>query len=71
MTEDPKNDLLTTPEVAMITRTPASTLRNWRNTGAGPRSFRLGKRVVYRHSDVQAWITTCEAREHRSATSSG
>jgi predicted DNA-binding transcriptional regulator AlpA len=71
MTDDPTNELLTTPEVAMITRTPASTLRNWRNTGAGPRSFRLGKRVVYRHSDVQAWIATCEAREHRSATWSG
>ena len=37
----------------------ASTLRWWRhlNNGTGPRWFKLGpRRVVYRRSDVVAWL---------------
>lgn len=49
-------DLLTTAEVATLTRAPLSTVRYWRHVGTGPRSFRLGRRVVYLRSDVQAWI---------------
>jgi predicted DNA-binding transcriptional regulator AlpA len=49
-------DLLTTAEVALITRSPASTLRYWRHLGSGPYSFRLGRRVVYRRADVTAWL---------------
>jgi len=49
-------DLLTTTELAEITRTPASTLRYWRHIGTGPHSFRLGRRVVYRRADVTAWL---------------
>ena len=50
------DDLLTTTEVALITRAPASTLRYWRHIGTGPRSFKLGRKVVYRRDDVAAWI---------------
>jgi predicted DNA-binding transcriptional regulator AlpA len=39
-----------------------ATLRYWRHLGTGPRSFRLGRRVVYRLADVGAWI---EAQDHR------
>jgi len=53
---DNPEDLLTTAEVAAITRTPASTLRYWRHLQSGPHSFRLGRRVVYRRSDVTAWL---------------
>jgi predicted DNA-binding transcriptional regulator AlpA len=53
-------DLLTTGEVAVITRAPASTLRYWRHVGTGPRSFRLGRLVVYRRDDVLNWIQHCE-----------
>ena len=49
-------DLLTTQEVALICRAPLSTVRYWRHIGAGPISFRLGRRVVYRRSDVHSWI---------------
>jgi predicted DNA-binding transcriptional regulator AlpA len=48
--------LLTTKEVAEITRLAPETLRYWRWKGMGPKSFRLGSRVVYRESDVTAWI---------------
>ena len=29
----------------------------WRHLGTGPRSFRLGRRVLYRADDLQDWIT--------------
>ena len=47
---------LTISEVAAIVRAPLATLRYWRHLGTGPRSFRLGRRVVYRAGDLQAWI---------------
>jgi len=31
-------------------------MRYWRHLGTGPRSFRLGRRVVYRLGDLRAWI---------------
>jgi predicted DNA-binding transcriptional regulator AlpA len=50
------DDLLTTAEVALIMRSPVSTLRYWRHLGTGPHSFRVGRRVVYRRADVSAWL---------------
>ena len=52
------DELLTISEVAAIVRAPLATLRYWRHLGTGPRSFRLGRRVVYRVGDLQAWIET-------------
>lgn len=49
--------ILTLGEVAELTRTSPNTLRFWRTRGTtGPRSFRIGKRVMYREEDVLAWI---------------
>jgi DNA-binding transcriptional MerR regulator len=50
------HDLLTIGEAAEIVRAPVATLRYWRHLGTGPRSFRLGRRVVYRALDLQTWI---------------
>lgn len=47
--------LLTTEEVADLFRTVPATVRYWRHVGKGPRSFKVGRRVLYRQSDVQAW----------------
>ncbi len=55
-------ELLTLAEVAAIVRAPIATLRYWRHLGTGPRSFRLGRRVVYRATDLQTWID-----EHHNA----
>jgi excisionase family DNA binding protein len=49
-------ELLTIAEAAELLRAPVATLRYWRHLGAGPRSFRLGRRVLYRREDLQAWI---------------
>ena len=50
--------LLTITEAAAIVRAPVATLRYWRHLGTGPRSFRLGRRVLYRHDELLAWINT-------------
>jgi DNA-binding transcriptional MerR regulator len=50
------DELLTTKEVAGITRAPVSTVRYWRHIGIGPKSFHLGRRVVYWRRDVIAWL---------------
>jgi predicted DNA-binding transcriptional regulator AlpA len=46
---------LVTEEVAALFRTSPSTVRYWRHLGKGPRSIKVGRRVLYRQSDVQAW----------------
>lgn len=62
-------DLLTTAEVSLIVRTPASTLRYWRHLGTGPHSFRIGRRVVYRWRDVESWLSVQEETDpHRAAS---
>lgn len=47
--------LMTTDEVAEHFRTVAATVRYWRHIGKGPRSFKVGRRVLYRESDVETW----------------
>ena len=49
--------LLMLEEVAERLRVPEATLRFWRHKGdTGPRSAKIGRRVVYRESDVNAWL---------------
>ncbi|CCG01023.1 helix-turn-helix domain-containing protein [Blastococcus saxobsidens] len=49
-------ELLTITEAAELLRAPVATLRYWRHLGIGPRSFRLGRRVLYRCDDLRSWI---------------
>jgi predicted DNA-binding transcriptional regulator AlpA len=51
------DSLLTIAEVAAITRAPIASVRAWRAAGTGPRSCRIGRRVVYRETDVADWIS--------------
>ena len=55
-TADHQPELLTITEAAEVLRAPVATLRYWRHLGTGPRSFRLGRRVLYRRDDLHAWI---------------
>ena len=52
---------LTTQEVADALRTSPETCRYWRSIGKGPRSFKVGRRVLYAVEDVEAFIA--KARE--------
>ena len=49
-------DYLITTEVADLCRTSAETVRYWRHVSKGPRSFKVGRRVLYRAEDVQSWL---------------
>jgi excisionase family DNA binding protein len=57
---------LTTDEVAEILRAPIETVRYWRHVGKGPRSFKVGRRVLYAREDVEAFIA--EARDKAPAS---
>lgn len=46
---------LTTEEVAQRYRTSPETVRYWRHVGKGPASFKVGRRVLYAHDDVERW----------------
>lgn len=35
---------------------PAATLRHWRATGRGPKSYNIGRSVYYDRADVEAWL---------------
>jgi predicted DNA-binding transcriptional regulator AlpA len=50
------SELLLLEEVSELTRIPVPSLRFYRHNGKGPKSFRLGNRVVYKRADVEAWI---------------
>ncbi|MCW2576199.1 MAG: Transcriptional repressor, dcmR family [Modestobacter sp.] len=54
----PELELLTIGEAAELLRAPVATLRYWRHLGTGPRSFRLGRRVLYRRDDLRAYIAS-------------
>jgi predicted DNA-binding transcriptional regulator AlpA len=49
-------DILLMEEVSELTRIPLSTLRFYRHSHQGPKSFKLGGRVCYKRGDVLAWI---------------
>jgi excisionase family DNA binding protein len=61
--DDHQPELLTIAEAAELLRAPVATLRYWRHRNIGPRSFRLGRRVLYRTDDLHAWI----AQQHAQA----
>jgi excisionase family DNA binding protein len=55
-------DLLTVTEVAQILRTSPSTVRYWRYTSYGPPGIKVGRRVLYRRADVEAFLSGPEVR---------
>jgi DNA-binding transcriptional MerR regulator len=64
----PEPELLTISEAAELVRAPVATLRYWRHLGTGPRSFRLGRRVLYRAEDLRTWI---DAQHDQAASGPG
>lgn len=58
--------LLTTTEVAELLRAPVETVRYWRHRGTGPRSVKVGTRVLYAERDVEAWLDGLRQAEARA-----
>lgn len=56
MAEGQFEALLRIEDVSEITGITPDTLRHWRHRGVGPKSSRLGRRIVYRRSDVNDWL---------------
>lgn len=54
-------EYLTTEELATKLRTTPETVRYWRHIKKGPKSFKVGRRVLYAVEDVEAFIA--EARQ--------
>jgi Helix-turn-helix domain len=48
--------LLTIEEAAALAKKPVATMRYLRATGRGPRSGKLGRRVIDKRNDVIAWV---------------
>ncbi len=50
---------------AEITGVPVGTLRFWRATNQGPRSYVVGRRLWYDIDDLQAWLEAQKAASAR------
>lgn len=50
------NDLLTTAEAAASLHIAPITLARWRAAGRGPNFVRIGKKLFYRPTDIDAWV---------------
>ncbi len=61
-------EYVTAGEAAEIVRRPASTLAYWRHRGEGPPYAKVGRRVLYRRLDVEAWLSDqfAESKPHRA-----
>ncbi len=49
-------ELLRSEAAAELLGVPRETMKSWRSEGRGPRSFKLGNVVLYRKSDLIAWL---------------
>jgi hypothetical protein len=49
--------LLTQRDAAIALRCSERSLERWRLTGNGPRYIKTTRRVLYRESDLEAWLT--------------
>jgi predicted DNA-binding transcriptional regulator AlpA len=48
--------ILRLPEVSERLGIPVATLRYWRHLGTGPRSYKLGAKVVYDAAEIDRWV---------------
>ena len=48
--------LLSVEDLAAYLDVPKQTIYDWRVTGRGPRARRIGKRLRFTTTDVQAWV---------------
>ena len=56
--------LLRPADLQRILGVAEQTLRDWRYKGIGPAAVRLGQRVYYRRSAVDAWIDAQLEQQH-------
>jgi hypothetical protein len=54
-------DYLSSVDMQRMTGIPASTWRYWVLTGTGPKSFKCGRRRLWKRTDVLAWLDAQQA----------
>jgi hypothetical protein len=64
ITENLLADFLTQEEAAAELKVCERTLDRWRRLDEGPPITRLGRRILYRRSSLQAWLRTQERHGH-------
>jgi hypothetical protein len=64
-TENLLADFLTQEEAAAELKICKRTLDRWRRLDEGPPMTKLGRRILYRRSSLQAWLHGCEHPTHR------
>jgi predicted DNA-binding transcriptional regulator AlpA len=65
---DGQPEFMSIREVAELTRKTLNALYSLRYRGDGPPAFQLGHRLVYRRTDVLAWIeASARADKHYAA----
>jgi DNA-binding transcriptional MerR regulator len=47
---------MTLREFAEMANTPINTVRHWRAIGYGPKTARIGRRVMVRRADAEEWL---------------
>jgi predicted DNA-binding transcriptional regulator AlpA len=55
-------ELLGIPEASELLGLPEATLRWYRASGTGPRSFKVGRRVRYWRSDCLDWLASQQSK---------
>ena len=50
------DNLMTAPDLAEKFGVSEAALAQWRYRGTGPKFLKLGRRVMYRAVDVEAWL---------------
>ena len=62
-------DLIDTPATAAKVGLQKNTLEIWRTKGIGPRFVKVGRRVMYRVSDIEAYLdaNTCLSTSDKAA----
>ena len=57
--------LLTVPEVALMLRVPPRRVNEWRWSGRKPDWVRVGGRIRYRLSDIEAYLESGRRMPHQ------
>ncbi len=57
-TREPFDALISVPELAAYLGVPIATIYQWRHHRRGPTSYRVGRHIRYRQSDIEQWLET-------------
>jgi predicted DNA-binding transcriptional regulator AlpA len=59
-------DFFTEEQLARELEIGRKSLHRWHREGRGPERTKLGKRVFYRRSAVEAWLSSLSSRDHKT-----